>query len=137
MDDNDPSKVIAPLRRILVNNPDHLPALEILARAQWRCRQDLAALETLARLIQLNPYEPGYHYLKGLVLQSGHQFQEARIAYERCLSMGECAETEAARTAISSLESLTLQPISTSGSELSHGRVEPVQRFLISWTRPS
>ena len=88
--------------KILRRDPGHLPALEIAAKARWRIGDFERALDTLQRLICLNPYEPGYFYLKGACLQSLGRLGEAVEAYERCAS----TEAESAAHANAALKDL-------------------------------
>jgi tetratricopeptide (TPR) repeat protein len=72
------------VKKILREDPEHLPALEICAKAYWRAGQFADSLGALDRLIRLNPYEPGYFYLKGVCLQCLGRFGEAVSAFEKC-----------------------------------------------------
>src|SRR5690348_2308029 len=58
------------LRQILASDPNHVGALEILAKAQWQAANCGELLLTLGKLIELNPYEPGYHSLQAGAFQS-------------------------------------------------------------------
>ncbi len=69
--------------RILKEDPNHLGALEIYAKALWQQRRWPALLSALDRLICLNPYEPGYHLLRALALECQGRFGEAVQAYAR------------------------------------------------------
>src|SRR5688572_26725029 len=51
-------------KQTLKSDPGHVGALEILAKAQWQASQCDELLLTLRKLIELNPYEPGYHSLQ-------------------------------------------------------------------------
>ena len=68
---------------VLVQDRDHVGALELLAKAQWKGTQNRELLQTLSRLIALNPYEPGYHALKGAAHQALREFESALACYER------------------------------------------------------
>lgn len=72
------------LRKILRYEPDHVGALEMMARCQWRTSDFESALATVGGLVKLNPYEPGYFYLRGLIFQSLGQVANAAISFERC-----------------------------------------------------
>lgn len=82
---------------ILLGDPDHLGALEIHVRAQWRIGDLTGALRSLRRLTLLNPYEPGYYLMQGDVLNLMGQPLQARRAFERCLTFdGSSAKADAA-----------------------------------------
>lgn len=89
---------------ILQSDPNHLGALELLARAQWRNGEFEAGLDVLRHLIRLNPYEPGYHYLRGSALQSLGHYGEAVRAYSRCLESDSESLRRSAATSICELE---------------------------------
>jgi tetratricopeptide (TPR) repeat protein len=81
-----PSETVIVCDRILSSDPGHLPALEVKSKALWRMGRFEAALKTLDKAIALNPYDPGYHFLKGDCLQSLVRNGEALEAFERCRS---------------------------------------------------
>lgn len=82
--------------QILVNDADHLGALEIHVRAQWRIGDFVGAMRSLRRLTLLNPYEPGYYLMQGDVLNLMGQPLQARRAFERCLAFeGSSAKSDA------------------------------------------
>ncbi len=64
-----PDVAIRLASQILETDSSHVGALETLAKAQWQSGVYDELLCTLGRLIRLNPYEPGYHALKGAALQ--------------------------------------------------------------------
>lgn len=72
--------------QILQRDPDHLGALEVQVRAQWRIGDLAGALRSLRRLTLLNPYEPGYYLMQGDILSLMGQPLQARKAFERCLA---------------------------------------------------
>lgn len=80
----DSAQAIEVVSPILLADSQHVPALEIQARAQWRLGLYQEALGSLTRLTRLNPQEPGYQYLKGLCLQGLGRFGLALRAFERC-----------------------------------------------------
>ncbi|MDK3161028.1 hypothetical protein QPK87_31390 [Kamptonema cortianum] len=53
-------------QRILQFDPNHIGALETLAQAQWQGGQFENVVRTTSKLLQLNPYEPGYRYTRGM-----------------------------------------------------------------------
>jgi tetratricopeptide (TPR) repeat protein len=68
-------------------DPEHLGAMEALAKALWHSR-DFDSLTTLIdRLLAMNPYEPGYHALRGSVLYAKGQYAQSLESYERSLSL--------------------------------------------------
>ena len=71
------------LRRCLKLDEGHLPTLELTALTQCRCGQPSDALSTISRLVILNPFEPGYDFLRGCCLQSLGRFLEAEACYRR------------------------------------------------------
>jgi len=95
---------IATLEKILDVDPNHLGALELLAKAHWRSGQHEAALDTLRHLIRINPYEPGYMYLAAGAHQALGHYGEAVRAYERCLDSGNPSLSKAAELSIQELE---------------------------------
>ena len=84
--------------------PDHLGSWELVARSQWRLGQFEEALRTIDRLVSLNPYEPGYFYLRGMILQGLGQCGIAIEAMQRCLSFEDSPVAEQAMTALKELE---------------------------------
>jgi len=81
-------------RRILRNDPNHVPALETLAKTQWKSTQLDELLVTLKKLIALNPYEPGYHSLLAGAYQSLGMCGEAVKSYLRAVDLGQPESTE-------------------------------------------
>ncbi len=75
-------------RQTLKDDPSHVGALEILAKAQWQAGQCDALLLTLKKLIELNPYEPGYHSLQAGAYQSLGLCGEAVKSYLRAVDLG-------------------------------------------------
>lgn len=71
------------VRTLLRRDPDQLGALELLAKAQWRLADYDGLMGTLATLVRLNPYEPGYLALKGAVHQAQGRTGEALRCYAR------------------------------------------------------
>ena len=70
---------------LIADDPAHLPALEILAKALWQIG-DLPRLTALLDcMIRLNPYEPGYFALLGAAHQSLGRIGAAISAFGRSL----------------------------------------------------
>lgn len=72
----------------LKRDPSHVGALEVLAKAQWQASQCDELLLTLKKLIELNPYEPGYHSLLAGAYQSLGLCGEAVKSYLRAVDLG-------------------------------------------------
>lgn len=85
----------------LADKPDHFAAMELHAKYLWETGKFAETVKTLDRLIEVNPYEPGYHCLKGMSLRCLGKFGPAL----RSLRVGIVAP--GARAAIS--EALTWQ----------------------------
>jgi hypothetical protein len=75
-------------KQTLKVDPSHVGALEILAKAQWQASQCDELLLTLRKLIELNPYEPGYHSLQAGAYQSMGLCGEAVKSYLRAVDLG-------------------------------------------------
>jgi hypothetical protein len=75
-------------KQTLKSDPGHVGALEILAKAQWQASQCDELLLTLRKLIELNPYEPGYHSLQAGAYQSLGLCGEAVKSYLRAVDLG-------------------------------------------------
>ena len=98
------AEAIHAARQVLASDPNHLGGLELLARAHWRSGECELALDDLRHLIRLNPYEPGYHFLRGGALQALGLYGEAVHAYARCLESDNASLKANAATAIRELE---------------------------------
>lgn len=81
--------------RILKRDPKHVGALEVAAKAHWGKGDHAEVLRATERLIGLNPFEPGYHSLRGAALQALGRLREAMHCYRRSLDMGGEANAEA------------------------------------------
>lgn len=99
------AEAVQSAKQVLANDPNHLGGLELLARAFWRAGEYEHALDALRHLIRLNPYEPGYHYLRGGALQALGHYGEAVRAYSRCLEADNEKLSANAANAIRELES--------------------------------
>ncbi len=70
-------------RQILASDPTHVGAMEVLAKALWQSCEFTELLPVIERLIVLNPYEPGYHSLRGAVYQALGRYGDAVRSMER------------------------------------------------------
>lgn len=83
-----PAGAMRHARALLCMDSDHVGALETLAKAQWQTSACEELLITLSRLIELNPYEPGYQVLLAGAYQSLGLCGEAVKAYLRAIDLG-------------------------------------------------
>lgn len=74
--------------RILRRDAKHVGALEVAAKAHWGKGDHQEVVRITERLIRLNPFEPGYHSLRGAALQGLGRFREAMQCYRRSQAMG-------------------------------------------------
>lgn len=70
-------------RQILRKDRAHVGALEIVARGQWQLQKFELLIATTRHLIKLDPYNPGYHMLRGAAFQCLGMFGEATKCYAR------------------------------------------------------
>ncbi len=96
IDEGHGEAVIRKLRVFAKRHPTHVPVVELLAKATWKSGRLRESVDLTVRLSELNPYEPGYHYLRGLALQGLGDFDQALAAFKRCSGMGESLDREAA-----------------------------------------
>lgn len=81
-------KAIVFARQILDSDATHVGALEVLAKAQWQSSRFDELLRTLAKLVELNPYEPGYHSLQACAYQCLGMCGEAVKSHTRAVDLG-------------------------------------------------
>src|ERR1044072_139790 len=105
----DPLSASVCSRSILREDASQIGALEVLAKAQWQLSQYSDLLVTLRTLIRLNPYEPGYHALRGAVYQALGNTGEAIKCFARDESATASASIEELREWQSSLIATLLQ----------------------------
>src|ERR1051326_8661847 len=79
----DAKAAIACTRFILRRDPTQIGALEVLAKGLWQLSRHDELLVTLSSLVRLNPYEPGYHVLRGAVYQTLGRTGEAIKCFGR------------------------------------------------------
>lgn len=97
-------EALSEAREVLRLDPSHVGALEVAAKTEWHLGAYEPLLDTLDRLIGLNPYEPGYHALRGATLQALGRCGEAVRAFERCAATPG-PERDRARAQVAELES--------------------------------
>jgi tetratricopeptide (TPR) repeat protein len=78
-------------RTLLKSDAAQVGALEVLAKALWQLSRHDELLATLATLVRLNPYEPGYHSLRGAVHQAQGRTGEAIKCFARATDHSETA----------------------------------------------
>lgn len=83
MEADKPAEAIRTLKKLLKRDEEHLPAMELMAKALWRLAKLPELLTLLERLTTLNPYEPGYHALRGAAYQALGRTAEANAAFAR------------------------------------------------------
>ncbi len=71
------------VQSVLSESNDHLAALEIRAKLLWKQQEFRSLVRTTERLIVLNPFEPGYHSLRGMALRALGMYGEAAKSLER------------------------------------------------------
>jgi len=79
----DASTAISILESLLEEDANHVPALEIAARAYWQLQDLVKVVDLTDQLIRINPFEPGYHGLRGLALRALGRYGEAARALSR------------------------------------------------------
>jgi tetratricopeptide (TPR) repeat protein len=84
-------------KRVLGRDRDQIGALEVLAKALWQMGRYDELLAALATMIRLNPYEPGYHALRGAVYQAVGRTGEAIKSFARADSETSAASVEELR----------------------------------------
>jgi tetratricopeptide (TPR) repeat protein len=88
------------IQMVLRQDPTHVGALELLAKAQWQLNRYSTLLETLPVLIRINPYEPGYYMLQANALRNLGRYGESLRSFVRA------GETEGAMEAVAELSAL-------------------------------
>jgi len=90
-------------RQILRSDRTHVGALEVLARSEWQRQRFDDVVSTTRRLIRLDPYNPGYHMLRGAAFQCLGMFGEATKAYARANEIGGTPDANRAHQLIAEL----------------------------------
>lgn len=86
LENGDATAAIRIARKALAGKRNDLPALELLARAHWLAEDYAQVLQTTRRLLALNPNEHGYRILQAMALRGLGQFALAVATLRRCLS---------------------------------------------------
>lgn len=86
-----PKGALAAARLIVKEDASQIGALEVSAKALWQLARYDDLLTTLRTLVRLNPYEPGYHALRGAVYQALGRVGEAIKAFARAAEHSETA----------------------------------------------
>ena len=68
---------------LIAEDHGHVPALEIAARAYWQLQDFVKVVELTDKLIRLNPFEPGYHSLRGISLRALGRYGDAARSLSR------------------------------------------------------
>ena len=71
------------VQSVLAETHDHLAALEVQARLLWKQEDFKSLIRTTGKLIALNPFEPGYHGLRGMALRALGMYGEAARSLAR------------------------------------------------------
>ena len=71
------------IQTVLCESSDHLAVLEVQAKILWKQQDYRGLVRTTAKLITLNPFEPGYHGLRGMALRALGLYGEAAKSLER------------------------------------------------------
>jgi tetratricopeptide (TPR) repeat protein len=99
------AQLVAELRARLLVAPHNLQDVEWLLKAQWRSGDLSGALASVERALSLNPYEPGYKYMRGVMRESVGMFKEAMADFSDAFAEAESNELrDAAKSAIDALE---------------------------------
>ncbi len=102
----DNSEQIALCDQVLIRDPDHLPAIELKAKALWRSGRYPSALQCISQAIAINPKEPGYHFLRADCLQHLSRYGEAVREFEKCQASEDRQMVSEAEVRIAALEQI-------------------------------
>lgn len=100
-------------KKILRADRTHVGALEVLARSLWQQQQFEDLISITRRLIRLDPYNPGYHMLRGAAFQCLSMFGEATKAYARATAHGSSPDADRSMQLISELRDWQANLLST------------------------
>lgn len=93
----EPEQALRHARSVLRRDPDHLGALELLAKALWAVGQLEEVVVCSRRLESLYPYEPGYFVTEGEALRELGRLEEAKAAFRRADETMRLASDQATR----------------------------------------
>lgn len=79
----DPEGAAACARRVAARDPEHLGALELLAKALWLLGDLEEVVRCARQLSSLFPYEPGYFVMEAEALSELGRHEEAKVARRR------------------------------------------------------
>jgi tetratricopeptide (TPR) repeat protein len=100
-------------RNILRKDRTHVGALEVLARSLWQLQKFEDLVSITRRLIRLDPYNPGYHMLRGAAFQCLSMFGEATKAYARATANNSSPDADRSMQLISELRDWQANLLST------------------------
>lgn len=100
-------------RKILRSDRSHVGALEVLARSLWQQQKFDELITITRRLIRLDPYNPGYHMLRGVAFQCLNLFGEATKCYARATANGNSPDADRSMQLISELRDWQANLLST------------------------
>lgn len=130
LDQGEETLALETLALLLEEEPDHLAALEIRAKALMRLGEVEPALHCVERLLRLNPFELGYVFMRGQLYQAQGTFTLAEADFDRCAG-SEGPEREPATLALADLRHIMpsrVKPAVTS---------RPVDSVAVRASRPS
>ena len=100
-------------KKILRADRTHVGALEVLARSLWQLQDFDELIVITRRLIKLDPYNPGYHMLRGAAFQCLSMFGEATKCYARATTHGNSPDADRSMQLISELRDWQANLLST------------------------
>jgi len=100
-------------KKILRADRTHVGALEVLARSLWQMQDFQELIAITRRLIKLDPYNPGYHMLRGATFQCLSMFGEATKCYARATAHGNSPDADRSMQLISELRDWQANLLST------------------------
>jgi tetratricopeptide (TPR) repeat protein len=100
-------------RKILRTDRTHVGALEVLGRSLWQQQQFDELISITRRLIRLDPYNPGYHMLRGAAYQCMSMFGEATKAYARATASSNTQDADRSIQLIAELRDWQANLLST------------------------
>lgn len=89
MTDHDWQGAYSASMEVLKKDPSHVGALETLAQAQWHRGDFDEVVKTTTRLLQLNPYEPGYRFTRGMARMTQGRLDLAAEDFRQAIAQSE------------------------------------------------